>query len=99
MCREAADVRLVNDSARPWPLQGSVSLPVIGVGIGQHTFHCGRGVIAIETGGLAAVIGGNRNRASVGIEQHLGGIEPEAPIRLKGPECSKSVDLTGLEPG
>src|SRR5271165_6059413 len=99
MCGKTAHMHLVNDGARPRPLQGHVTLPVIRVRVRDHALHGRRYVVAFPTGCLTGIAFWDHDSASIRVEQQLGRIKPETPIRLEGPEGPESVDLTRFHPG
>ena len=78
--REAAHVHLVDNCARRRLAQWRVSLPIVCLRIDDHAFHC-RGRIVAWLAGCLTVIGlGHNDRSAVRIEQHLGGVEPQAAL-------------------
>src|SRR5512143_3061471 len=82
--RETAHVHLVDDGARPGPLQRSVALPVVGSRIGNDALHGICGVVTFAASRLAAIFFRHDYGATVRIEQQLGRIKPETMIWLEG---------------
>ena len=99
----ALDVQLVDDRVPPAGEQVVVALPVELVVDDDRAGHRGRGVDVAARGGVVRVEGQRRragddiarDRAGVGVEQQLGGVEPAAVRgvpRAVGPEAVELAD-------
>ncbi len=86
MPREAAHVQLVDHGGGKRALQRDVALPVVGVVVGGHALGRLRVVAPRHTGCGTAVARGQRDRAAVGVEQHLPVVESLAAVGVEGPE-------------
>src|SRR6185437_9064058 len=93
MCGEAAHVHFVYDGARRGPVEWPVTFPIVCAGVDHHAFHSSRGVVALHSGGVTAVIFGDHNGSCIRVEQDLGGIETMAARGIEWSTNPKPVDL------
>ena len=66
---KAAHMHLVDDGARPGPLQGHVAFPVIRLRVRNHALHGRRGVVSFQTRRLTAIVFRDGNGAAIWVEQ------------------------------
>jgi len=92
-------MQFVNDRLGKRAAEGSVVLPIVGGGIGDHALHCPRRVVARPARGGAIVAVRHGNCPAIGIEQHLFMVEPDAPARCKRAVGAKRIDLSRLQSG
>src|SRR4029077_1199556 len=96
MSREAAHVHLVNDGLRSPSAKRSIAFPIVRMRIDDDALHRRRGVVTSAARRFAAVILWNGDDAPVRIQQHLGGIKPQATRRIEGSLDTVAIELPRL---
>src|SRR5258708_34020145 len=99
MFSETGNVPLVNHGAADRPLQPFIAFPIVPACVRNHALH---GYCTVFTGSTRcdpAVICRARNRASIGVEQYLLGIESQPLFRREGALDSITVNLSNSGPG
>jgi len=81
------------------PLEGRVALPVVGRDVDDHALHRRPRVVARTARGVADVGVWNHDGATVGIQEHLGRVEPHAVQRIERALDPIRVELPGLHVG
>ncbi len=75
---------------------GRVAFPIVGGRIRHHALHRRGGVVAGLGGGCAAVFRRHHHAAAIGIQQHLGRIEPHPARRIGRPMHAIAIELARL---
>ncbi len=94
---EPLHVHLVDHRVRRVAAQRPVPLPVVEGEVGHHALHGLARVVAAPGSGQAVVGGGDRQGASVGIDEQLLPVEPVAVSRIERTVDAPAVELAGAD--
>src|SRR6185503_15634382 len=97
MAREAANVHFINDLTLGGKPQRRVAFPIIGGCVNHYVLHCHRGIVALKTSGVAAVVWRNNDAAPVWVEEQFGRVESQPARRIIRTVDAISVDLSRLQ--
>ena len=99
MACEPAYVHFVNDRLRRRPVEWSVALPLIRVGVNHNVLHRRGAAVAFQARRLSTVIFWNNDRSPVRIQQELGRIKPHPARGIERSLHPISIKLTRLRAG
>jgi hypothetical protein len=97
MPREAGDVHLVDDGRGEGSAQRRVTLPIVDIGIDHHTLHGDGILLTILARRVARISVGHDDGATVGIEEHLGGVETQTALGIEGAVGAIGINLSGTD--
>ncbi len=78
---------------------GVSPFPIVSARIHHDALHGRGGVVALHSGGVAAVVFRNHDTSAVRVEKQLGGVKAETARGIGRSVNAEAVDLSGLNAG
>src|SRR5262249_61983019 len=97
MAGEPSHVELVNHGLGKGPLERSIVLPVITIGIGYDAFHGDAGIVTRPRRSPPVISLWDSYSEPVRVEEHLLGVEPTSVLRGEWPVRPVGIHLPRLE--